>query len=149
MLNFNLKLKNNSATIDTKSLGENKLKISLKLKGLIHKKKFSSKVNFQIKSSKYKNTITDLVISNINIDSSSSSSYSSEELICMSNVYTLCLLNDNSTNSNNSIERKIYKSIKSFIKSIKVKTNNDQINKINFSIENSKINKLLIKGLIG
>ncbi len=148
MLKFNFKLKDSSEIVENNSLDKSSLNFSLKLKGLVYDKQFYSKVNFKIKYFENKNIISDLIIKNIDIDSKNSSSYSSEELISFGNIYTMSIFDDNSSSCDSYLEKKIYKIIKSFIKSIKVKVKNNIINKINFTIKNSKIKKLFIKGTI-
>jgi hypothetical protein len=131
-------------------LTENNYIIKLKLKGLISKIKFKSKVNFIIKNTNNnnKNKINHIKIKNIEIEEDSNNNNSSEKIFNSNNIYTLNFSESNSSESSkNILEKKVYEEIKLFLNSINLKIENN-ITKLKFRTENSKIDKLVVKGKI-
>lgn len=141
-LKLNLRKKNQSEIVITDSLNASTIKCKFIFKALSNDKNIYGKASFVIGLEKNVVKITKINIINLQIQNSDSSNNFNN----LKNVYTLNNSLFDSSSDSSCDEKKIYKSIKKFIKSIKVKINNKNILNVIFNISNTNIKKINIRG---
>lgn len=136
--NFEFELKKNGVKLNMKNL--NFRKIKLKFVGTYGSQKtvFNAKVCITLNPDNFKKLIKNISIDDIHIKKSIYDEYSS-----ISNIY--CLPVDQSS-STCTYDEEIYDEVMSFIKNIKFIIDNDKLTHMIFSLKNSNIKKIKLKG---
>ncbi len=153
MSEFKLKLyQNKNSVVNSKQCEP--FKVVMKLKGIYKKYKFSAKVSFKVSINSNKVQIKDLKIDDI--VAKSKSKYCNKDNYWMSDyniddIYNLHLSSSSSSSScskssNESIDAMIYEQIKKFVKNINLNVSNNCVNSLLFTITNTKISKMKVKG---
>ena len=140
MLEFNIKLRNESKKINLSNLKSNSLKLKFKLKGLYKDNKFKGEVYLLIKLENDKLHIIDVSINDLNIIDCNSSSND-----IFDNVYTMAAFD---LINNDNVNKKVYTHLKNFIHNIQITSDKNLITSIIFDSRNSKVKKLNIKGYV-
>lgn len=155
MNKFTIKLRHGKKKLNLMELNSKSIKIKFKIIGMYNGLKFKSTVSFKIQLSGSKVKVADLSISDLDLcdsykcDSSLSFLESCGNLYCMSDSHgsskSSC---SSSTDSYESVLKKIHDCIKKFILSIKIGIGCGLIKELIFSLKKSKITKMNIKGYI-
>lgn len=143
MEKFKLNIRKNREEIDVSRLNSDRLKIIFRLKALYKNENIEGKVSFHISISNNKPKIRNLTIYNLEFETSNSKSSSSYH-----NPYTLSSSILDSSSDKSSKYTQIYDSIRKFIQNIMIKKNNNKINTIYFSLTNSDITKMNLRGVV-
>lgn len=142
---FEFKLKKNKETnLNLNNISNDLKKITMKFIGLYgnSKTKFSSKVVIEL-DNKNKNLIKSVNIEELEVNESCD--HHSDYVF--QNVYTLCEYSTYSSSSCSSVSSKdVYDEVMKFLKGIKLITNNNKLSGITFSLKNSQIKKIKVKG---
>lgn len=140
MLEFNIKLRNESKKLNLSNLKSNSLKLKFKVKGLYKDNKFRGEVYLLIKLENGKLHMFDVSINDLNIIDCSSSSND-----IFDNVYTIAAFD---LINNDNLNKKVYTHLKNFINNIQITSDKNLITSIIFDSINSKVKKLNIKGYV-
>lgn len=144
MFKFKIKLREKNKKYYVKIKNSKSFNMKIKIKGIYLGKKFKSNIKLTVCSKKNKIYIDDIKIKDIVLNDSSSSSCDLEDIykIEKDNIsFVNSLLFDN--------QEQIYCEIKNFVKHIKLILNKkNNIEKIVFSLKNTNIDKINLKGII-
>lgn len=145
---FKLTVKKDSVKLNISSLNikPTKLKkINLVIRG---KNKFDQYFNAYV-TIKFDNTSTKIKIKKINIKKLEIENLSDDNsYFDYKNIYNLDLDSSSSSSSENNVTQDVYDNLNLFVKSIVLSINNDVVNTITFTLKNTNIHKLKLKGKI-
>lgn len=119
-------------------------KIFLKLKGKNKNKKiFNANIIIYLDKKSNKISIGEYKICKLEIENSEESSYDEYR-----NIYnnSCSFLSSSSCSSSNDNLKKIYKELNKFVKNIKFTSENNKVCSINFSLKNTHIKKMKLRG---
>lgn len=137
---FKFKLEKKSVKLNIRSIVE---KLTLKFIGLYGNKKIKFTTSVSIKfdqSGKIKKINISELDTDIFSDNNSKNKYLKSYLLCPSNS------SNSSSSSSCSYSSNIYNEIKSFINNIKIISDNEKLSSIIFSLKNTNIKKIKVKG---
>lgn len=150
MKKFSIKLHDNKKKLNVFELNSKSLKIKFKIKGLCMGKKFSALISFTITLNSNKIKVSNLLIYDIELKSSSNSCSNSCSMFI--NPYTLNSSSSSDSSSSKSCHENLlkllYTQLKKFINAIKISISNNFIEAITFNTAHCEIKKMNIKGYL-
>lgn len=121
--------------------------LKLKVKGIdSNKNKFSAHITIKFNNVSNKIVVKKIIISQLEIENSSEEN----SYVQYRNIYTHNILSSSSSSSSSSSckNNKVYNQIYLFAKNIKLFTQNDKVDYMIFSLKNTNIKKMKIRGKI-